>query len=396
MATAARLQARGGSVVLAALALAHLVNDSFTALLTPLLPSLQAAFGVSIAQTTALVAVSSFVSSMLQPLFGALGDGSARRALAAVGPLVCGLGMVWLGYAPAFSIVVLLVAISGVGSAVFHPAAIALVHAGSRPAQRGLFAALFSSAGTAGLAVGPLTATLLGLRGLPFLIPVGVITAAIVWTVAPDVDRTLPVVKRTWRQYASVFHGPMRLLWAMGVLRSVSTIAWQTMVGFTLVARGQEVHLGPALATFSIASALGGIAGGQLSDRVGRIPVLRSSIVATIPIFVALVYSTPSNWWFYPLAALVGVMVNANIPVSVVTAQEYAPDNVATASALMMGFTWGTAGVLVLLVGVLADFTSPQTAMVASILLLLPALWLTLRLPEPSELRREEGTGTRE
>src|SRR5690606_5282576 len=350
MATAARLQARGGSVVLAALALAHLVNDSFTALLTPLLPSLQAAFGVSIAQTTALVAVSSFVSSMLQPLFGALGDGSARRALAAVGPLVCGLGMVWLGYAPAFSIVVLLVAISGVGSAVFHPAAIALVHAGSRPAQRGLFAALFSSAGTAGLAVGPVTATLLGLRGLPFLIPVAVLTSAIVWTATRDNGRAVPVVKRTWRQYAKVFHGPMRTLWAMGVLRSVSTIAWQTMVGFTLVARGQGVHLGPALATFSIASALGGILGGRISDRVGRIPVLRSSIIATIPVFVALVYSTPSNWWFYPLAALAVVMVNANIPVSVVTAQEYAPDNVATASALMMGFTWGTAGVLMLVV----------------------------------------------
>lgn len=369
--------------MLAALATAHLVNDSFTALLTPLLPALQERFGVTIAQTAALVAVSSFVSSMLQPLFGAWGDGRARRALAAVGPLVCGLGMVWLGFAPIYGAVVLLVALSGLGSAVFHPAAIAYVHLGAQPAQRGLFAALFSAAGTAGLAVGPLLATLLGLRGLPLLLPVGLAIAAIVWVATPPTDVSVPQVRRSWRDYAGIFHGPMRTLWAMGVLRSVSTIAWQSMLGFMLVGRGLGGHVGPALATFSIASAIGGIVGGRISDRVGRIPVLRSSILVTIPLFIALVYSTPANWWFYPLAALVGALVNANIPVSVVTAQEYAPGHVATASALMMGFTWGTAGVLVLLVGVLADHTSPHTAMVASIFMLLPALWLTMRLPEP-------------
>jgi len=99
------------------------------------------------------------------------------------------------------------------------------------------------------------------------------------------------------------------------------------------------------------------------------------------------VFSTPAGWWYYPLTALVGALVNANVPVSVVTAQEYAPGHVATASAMMMGFAWGTSGVLFLLVGSLADVTSPRFAMVTSILMLLPALWLTLRLPEPERHR---------
>ncbi len=375
--------ARTGGAVLAVMALGHLVNDSYTALLTPLLPSLRDRFALSITEAAVLVAVSSFTSSMLQPLFGALSDGPRGRWLAAAGPLVCGLGMVWLGYVPLYGMLIVLVALSGLGSAVFHPSAVRYVYVGARIGQRGLFAALFSAAGTAGLALGPLLAVLVGLRGLPLLLPLGLITAILAWSVTSPAGDPPPLIRRTWREYAAVFQGPMRALWAMGVLRSISTISWQAMIGFSLVARGFGVHVGPALATFSLASAAGAIAGGQLSDRLGRTRVIRSSILITIPLFIALIYTTPANWWFYPLAALVGMMVNANIPVTVVMAQEYAPDHVATASALMMGFTWGTAGVFVLLVGALADRTSPEVAMVASVLLLFPAFLLAVRLPEP-------------
>ena len=178
----------------------------------------------------------------------------------------------------------------------------------------------------------------------------------------------------------------MRLLWAASVLRSLCTISYISLVGFALTNRGFAGHIGPSLATYSLAAAGGGIVGGLASDRFGRLAVLRSSVLLSIPLFVGLVYSMPDQWWYYPLTAIVGAMVTANTPVAIVTAQEYAPNHVATASALMMGFAWGTSGVLFMLVGALADLTSPRTAMVAAILLLLPALWLTLKLPEPRDV----------
>ena len=76
-------------------------------------------------------------------------------------------------------------------------------------------------------------------------------------------------------------------------------------------------------------------------------------------------------------------MASTRPPVSIVTAQEYAPHNIATASALMMGFAWGTAGVLYLLIGKLADVTSPVAAMSVAIAVLLPAFFMTTHLPEP-------------
>ena len=370
------------AVMLSVITLSHLVTDAFTALLTPLLPALRATYGVSIAQTAVLVAVSSLVGSMLQPAFGMLADRSDRRLIAALGPLVCGAGMALLGVAPSFAAVAVLVTLGGVGSGLFHPAAIAYVHQGSQARRRGLFAALFAAGGTGGQALGPLAATTLGLGRLHWLLPVGIAAGALSWATTPSARVAVGTTRR-WRDYAAVFRGPMRTLWAASVLRSLGTISYISLVGFVLTARGQTGHIGPTLATFSLGSAAGGILGGLLSDRLGRIAVLRSSVLAGIPLFVALVYSTPGSWWYYPLTALVGVVVNANTPVAIVLAQEYAPDHVATASALMMGFAWGTSGVLFTLVGALADLTSPRTAMVAAILLLVPALWLTVRLPEP-------------
>ncbi|HEX5581376.1 MAG TPA: MFS transporter [Gemmatimonadaceae bacterium] len=378
--------ARGSTAILVAVTGSHFVSDAYTAILTPLLPELRAEFGVSIAATATLVAMLSFVGSVLQPAFGVLADHSDRRLLAAFGPALAGLGMTLLGVAPSFLLVAALVTLGGIGSGLFHPAAVAYVHQGASARRRGLFASLFSAGGTAGQAMGPLVVTALGSARLHWALPVGIASGLLSWIVTPS-TRAATRTRPKWRDYASVFHGPIRTLWAASVLRSLCTISYISLLGFALTARGFAGHIGPSLATYSLAAALGGIVGGLFSDRLGRIMVLRSSILSSIPLFVLLVYTTPAAWWYYPLTALVGAMVNANTPVAIVTAQEYAPRHVATASALMMGFAWGTSGVLFTVVGALADMTSPRTAMVAAILLLLPALWLTVRLPEPGEAR---------
>lgn len=374
--------AAAGVTVVAVVTLSHLVNDSFTSLLSPLLPDLRERFGASIAQTGILVAILSFVGSMIQPLLGMVGDRTDRRVLAALGPVLAAVGMTTIGYAPSFAAVGALVALGGIGSALFHPSGAAYVAAGSRPDRRGLYASIFSAGGTVGIAVGPLLATALDLRLLPALMPLGILTGIASWQVTPSTaGRSGP--RRSLADYASVFRGPIRTLWGMSVMRSLSTVAYSSLIGFVLTGAGFAAHIGPSLAVFSFSSSVGGIVGGRLSDRYGRTRVLRSSVLATVPLFVWLTFSRPDQPWYYPLTFVVGALVNANVPVAVVAAQEYAPGHVATASAMMMGFSWGTAGVLFPLVGKLADLWSPQAAMVASILVLVPAYALAVRLPEP-------------
>src|SRR5687767_6820863 len=117
-----RPAAQAGVAILVVISASHFVVDASTSLLTPLLPAIRETYGVSIARTAALVAVQSFLSSMIQPLAGMLADRVDRRWLAALGPALCALGMTTMGYAPTFGMLTLLVAIGSIGSAIFHPA----------------------------------------------------------------------------------------------------------------------------------------------------------------------------------------------------------------------------------------------------------------------------------
>jgi MFS transporter, FSR family, fosmidomycin resistance protein len=377
--------AASGVAVVTVMTVSHFVNDSFTSLLVPLQPAIVARFDVSLADTGTLVAILSFVGSMSQPLFGALGDRLDRRWLAALGPVLAALGMTMMGTAPSFAMLGLLVALAGIGSAVFHPSGAAYVAANSNVASRGLYASIFSAGGTAGLALGPITGTALGLGGLPYLLPIGVVMGIVSFLLTPST--TSSGKKVAVADYLAIFQGPIRTLWAVNVLRSLSTVAYSSLLPFVFKASGHQAHIGPALAVFSLASAAGGIVGGRLSDRLGRVVVMRSSVLGLIPLFIALVYSNPDQLWYYPLGFLVGAIANATIPVAVVAAQEYAPGHTATTSALMMGFSWGTAGVLYKLVAELAEATSPTIAVLVTITLLLPALWLAWRLPEPERAK---------
>ena len=380
--TVNRTALASGGAIITVVTLGHFINDGFASLLTPLLPQIREQYSIDIGQTALLVAIMSLVGSVFQPVWGMVGDRVDLRFLAAIGPVLTSLGMVFIGYAPNFWLLGVLVAIAGIGSAIFHPNAASYVAANSSLEKRGLFASLFSAGGTAGLALGPVAAQLIGIRGLVWLLPIGLVMGATSDLVTPATRRAAGPTKGL-AEYRETFNGPIRALWGMSVLRSLSTVSYASLIGFQLKAQGLEVHIGWTLATFNLASSIGGIIGGQLSDRLGRTRVLRSSVFGLIPLFVALVYSSPTNWWFYPLCFLVGGIANATIPVAVVAAQEFAPNNVSTASAMMMGFSWGTAGVLFLAVGKLADFTGPIPAMLFSIAMLIPSVWLVLKLPEP-------------
>jgi FSR family fosmidomycin resistance protein-like MFS transporter len=380
--TSLKLTAISGTTVVLVMTASHFVNDNFTSLLTPLQPDIARAFNVTKVETGALVSLLALVGSVLQPMFGGLGDRFDRRYLAAAGPMLSALGMTLMGLAPNLWLMGFFVVLGGIGSAVFHPSGAAFVASNSQLERRGLYASIFSAGGTAGLSLGPLTAGALGLHGIIYLLPIGILMGVISFVLTPSTQSSSNNV-RSLQDYLAVFQGPIRLLWAVSVLRSLSTVTYQSLIPYVFDSSNLKHHIGWTLFTFSIASAAGGIVGGLLSDRLGRTKVLRSSVLGLIPLFILLVLSNPDQFWFYPLAFVVGGLANATIPVAVVAAQEFAPGHTGTTSALMMGFSWGTAGVLYLAFAALANATSPSLAMIVSIVLLVPGFFLTLKIPEP-------------
>jgi FSR family fosmidomycin resistance protein-like MFS transporter len=117
---------------------------------------------------------------------------------------------------------------------------------------------------------------------------------------------------------------------------------------------GQSLAMaGAALAVFMIAVSLGSLFGGSPSDRVGRLPV----------ILVSLALMMAGHWLLLRLSGgpqmiavvLIGVMIGASFPVTIVLAQEAWPQSVGLASALVMGLGWLPAGIGAWVVGHIAD-----------------------------------------
>jgi FSR family fosmidomycin resistance protein-like MFS transporter len=108
------------------LALGHFVIDLYAAFLPPLLPLLIDKFQISFTSASLLATVLSLSASMPQPVFGFLFDKLGGRKMIIWGPVVAGLSFSFLGLAPHYSVLILLLILGGLGLASFHPEAAAL------------------------------------------------------------------------------------------------------------------------------------------------------------------------------------------------------------------------------------------------------------------------------
>ena len=106
---------------------------------------------------------------------------------------------------------------------------------------------------------------------------------------------------------------------------------------------------------------LGSLIFGPLSDRVGRAPILAGSLVGLVPAMWLFLQSVGAAQVLS--AGLIGLMVGASFPVTILMAQEAWPRGPGLASALAIGVAWLPAGFGALVVGSLADATSLGNAL---------------------------------
>jgi MFS family permease len=127
--------------------------------------------------------------------------------------------------------------------------------------------------------------------------------------------------------------------------------------------------------------ALGGILGGTLADRFGGRRVILISMIGSVPFLALFVFS--SGWVSTLGLALSGLILLFTNPVNVVMGQELAPTQTGTVSALMMGFAWGTSGLLFIpLTGWISDLYSMQAAFIGLAAFPLAGFVLALKLPK--------------
>src|SRR5215469_616270 len=104
---------------LSLLSISHLTVDVTSGALPAILPFIQNEFGLSYLLLAVVATTYQVTSSIAQPIFGALSDRGAQRFLMPIGVLLAAGGFGAFGVAPTYGLLLVAVAVSGMGSAIF-------------------------------------------------------------------------------------------------------------------------------------------------------------------------------------------------------------------------------------------------------------------------------------
>ena len=375
------------------LASGHLGTDFANGALPALLPFLVDRFGLTYTLAATLMLASTVSSSVVQPLFGLWSDRRGAIWLLPAGVGLAGLGIALAADAPSYSSCLVLVVLSGIGVAAYHPEGSKFAaYASGRRRASGMSA--FSVGGNVGFALGPIVATPLvlafGLRGglllaLPCLAIAGGLVAGtrFLGTFVPDREA------RERSGEGRDRHGAMALLLGVIAFRSLAWLGLVTFVPLWEVSLGHsKAHGNRLLSLMLLAGAIGTVVAGPAADRLGRRPILFGSLVATGPliaVFIA-VGGVPGAI----ALMLVGACVIGTFGVTMVMSQEYLPRHIGMASGLSVGLSIGLGGIAAVALGALADAVDLRAALWVCAAAPLAALAFGILLPSSTERRRLE------
>lgn len=368
------------------LSLGHFFVDLYSSALGAFQPALVAKHGMSLTQAGVLGGVMVFSTSVTQPLYGFLSDRFRTKLFAALAPGFAGLFISSLGLSPSYAGLLAMVLIGGAGVSAFHPQASSRVTAGLG-GGKGQWMAIFISSGALGMAIGPTYfSTLISRLGLgqaaAGAVPGLVVTALLLAFLPPFSGAGHTERKFDWQPLRAVWK-PLTILYFLVFIRSIVQITFAQLLPLYLHReRGMSLQQASyTLSLYLISGALGGFVGGHLSDRWGGRRVILISMASCVP-FLALFFSATGPLSVVGLA-LGGLTLLFTIPVNVVMAQELVPSQSGTVSALMMGFSWGSAGMIFIpLTGWVSDHFGMHTALSSLILFPIIGILLTLKLPK--------------
>ena len=389
--------------ILLAISFSHLLNDTMQSLIPSTYPLLKKSLHLDFGQLGLITFCFQLTASLLQPFVGLYTDKKPQPYSLAAGMCFTLVGLVLLSQAASFSIVLVAVALVGVGSSIFHPEASRLAYMASG-GRRGMAQSIFQLGGNAGASLGPLLAAQIiapygQSRILWFclfaLLAIGVLLQTGSWykrnlpprskrTIAPaqtapallaeettpipvaDPATTAPAAATTTAAPAPTAPAQpkQRVVMALIILLILifskyfymasmsSYYTFFVMDKFHVSVQSSQM----LLFVFLFAVAAGTLIGGPIGDRVGRKYVIWFSILGVAPFTLLLPYA--NLFWTGVLSVCIGVILASAFSAILVYAQELVPGKVGLISGLFFGLAFGMGGIGAAVLGKLADQTS--------------------------------------
>lgn len=369
-----------------ALFIAHLINDMYANFLPQLIPFLIAARGYSVSAGAALIAAFTITSSLVQPVFGWLVDRRGQRWLVFTGTLWMALLLGITGLISYYPFLLIISTLAGLGTAAFHPQAMAMVGQVAEN-RKGFLLGAFIGTGNIGLAVSPLIL-------LPFFdhygysftwvfIFPGLLTALMLYRYAPEPGPQKNTAQGLGKALGALKNvsADMYKLMLVVALRSLVHSGLMMLLPLYLLARKfSSASTGYLVFVTLAAGSVGGLIGGYISDRYGRKPLIVGSLALATPLFYG--FLRTGGTLSFVLLALGVMLLLSSFSVTVAAAQEAIPENKALASGLSLGFAIGMGGLAVTPIGIFADIFGVDAAVQLIFSLPLAAALVSLTMKE--------------
>jgi FSR family fosmidomycin resistance protein-like MFS transporter len=356
--------------VLAAISVAHMLNDIIQSLIPATYPLLRDSLKLSYGDIGLITFAFQLTASLLQPVVGMYTDRKPKPYSLAIGMGMTLIGLLLFSRANTLWSLMGSAALIGTGSSIFHPEASRMAHmaAGGR---HGFAQSLFQVGGNFGTSLGPLLAAaiifpygqgyiawfaLIALAGIIVLTKVGA------WYHGKLATRAAKgIVSRPQRH---AYLTPRQVGSAIGVLVALVLSKYIYLVSFTsYYALYMEAKFGVTkqqsqLCSFAFlfAVAVGTFAGGPLGDRFGRKVVIWFSILGVAPFALALPHAGLVGT--IVLTVFIGAILASAFSAILVFAQELLPGRVGAVAGLFFGFAFGISAIAAAVLGQWADHTS--------------------------------------
>ena len=312
---------RADAAVIALVGGAHATSHLFHLLLPPLFPLLMPEFGFGYTEAGFLMTVFFAISGTGQALAGIVVDrfGARRTLMAGVG-LLAASGLA-LAVALNYWMLVLAVALAGLGNAVFHPADFSLLNQKVTPGRLGYAFSAHGLSGNLGWALGAaISGTALAWGGWRFA---GVAAAGVAVISILGLHLARPLLDDD-RHSVSGGHGALRatfgflglpVIWLSFAFFLLVTAAFGGLQSFSVPVLGglygvSAAAAAAALTGYLLGAAAGMLIGGFLAARVNAHDRAVGGLLAAAALFAAALASgQPPSWGVIPLMVGIGLGV---------------------------------------------------------------------------------------
>ena len=355
--------------ILLAISFSHLLNDTMQSLIPSTYPLLKRSLKLNFSQLGLVTFCFQLTASLLQPFVGLYTDKKPQPYSLAIGMCFTLAGLVMLSRAGSYPLVLVAVALVGIGSSIFHPEASRLAYMASG-GKRGMAQSVFQLGGNVGASLGPLLAAQIVAPygqsniiwfGLFALLAIVILFRTGMWyshnlrlrqkkAATPRLE-TAPLPR------TKVAVSLLILL----VLMFSKYFYMSSMSSYYTFFVIDKFHVSVQtsqmlLFLFLFAVAAGTMIGGPVGDRIGRKYVIWVSILGVAPFTLLLPYA--NLFWTGVLTVCIGLILASAFSAILVYAQELVPGKVGLIAGLFFGLAFGMGGIGAAVLGHLADKTS--------------------------------------